>query len=260
MTGIPTAQMSDNRNESDNEAHSIDLFFISETWLKSNVGDDQLIVPGYNLERLERRTRIHGGVCLFSNSKYKTSCLYNLECPNLEVLWVHVRPARLPRGVPCIVTATAYQPPSSDDNEILEYLSASLTQVESSYPGCGLIFAGDFNRLDIKQLCIIYGLKQLVKIPTRRDNNDLVLTNLDSFYLSDSIIAFPPFGLSDHSVIALSPRFRDPKSNQKKVVYKRDMRQSHKAMFGLYLSEIDWSFLDSFESVDVKNQLLTTPF
>ena len=98
------------------ETHSIDLFFISETWLKSNVGDDQLILPGYNLERLDRRIGIHGGVCLFSNSKYKTSRLYNLECPNLEVMWVYVRPARLPRGVSCIVTATIYHPPSSDDN------------------------------------------------------------------------------------------------------------------------------------------------
>ncbi len=123
---------------------------------------------------------------------------------------------------------------------------------------CIVTLAGDFNCLDIKQLCIIYGLKQLVKIPTRGDNTlDLVLTNLDPFYHSDSIIAFPPFGLSDHSVIALSPRFRDPKSNQKKVVYKRDMRLSRKAMFGRYLSEIDWSFLDSFESVEVKNQLFT---
>jgi hypothetical protein len=97
-----------------------------------------------------------------------------------------------------------------------------------------------------------------VKIPTRGGNTlDLVLTNLDPFYLSDSIIAFPPFGLSDHSVIAVSPRLRDPKSNQKKVVYKRDMRPSCKAMFGRYLSEIDWSILDSLKSVEVKNQLFT---
>ena len=73
------------------------------------------------------------GACLFSNWKYKTSRLYNLECPNLEVMWVYVWPARLPRGVSCIVTATIYHPPSSDDNEILEYLIASLTRVESLY-------------------------------------------------------------------------------------------------------------------------------
>ena len=143
------------------ETHSIDLFFISETWLKSNVEDDQLILPGYNLEWLDRRIRNHWGVCLFSNSKYKTSRLYNLECPNLEVMWVFGRPARLPRGVSCIVTATFYHPPSSDDNEILEYPIASLTRVESLSPGCRLILAGDFNCLDIKQVCINFALNNL---------------------------------------------------------------------------------------------------
>ena len=64
---------------------------------------------------------------------------------------------------------------------------------------------------------------------------DLVLTNLNPFYLSNSIIAFPLFCLSDHSII-VSPRFRDPKANQKKVVYKRDMTPLRKAMFGQYLN------------------------
>ena len=95
-------------------------------------------------------------------------------------------------------------------------------------------------------------------IPTRGDNTlDLVLTNLDPSYLSDPIIAFPPFDISDHSVIAVCPRLRDLKPNQKKVIYKSDMRPSRKAMFGTYLSEIDRSFLDSLESVDIKKQLLT---
>ena len=92
-----------------------------------------------------------------------------------------------------------------------------------------------------------------MKTPTRGGNTlDLVLTNLNPFYLSDSIIVFPPFDLSDHSVIPVSHRLRDPKANQKKVVYKRDMTPSRKAMFGQYLSEIDWSFLDSIDSVEVK--------
>ena len=43
------------------------------------------------------------------NSGYKTTRLYSLECQNLEVMWVHVRPARLPRG---LVTAAIYHPPS----------------------------------------------------------------------------------------------------------------------------------------------------
>ena len=148
------------------ETLDIDLFFISETWLKDNVGDNHLILPSYNLERLDRKIGFHGGVCLYYNSGYKKTRLYNLECQNLEVMWIHVRPARLPRGFPCLVTATVYHPPSSDDSEILEYLSTSLTWVESHFPGCEIILAGDFNRLDIKNICINFGLKQIVTIPT----------------------------------------------------------------------------------------------
>ena len=173
-------------------------------------------------------------------------------------MWIHVRPARLPRGFPCLVTATVYHPPSSDDSEILEYLSTSLTWVESHFPGCGIILAGDFNRLDIKNICINFGLKQIVTIPTRGENTvDLVLTNLHPFYQTDSITAYPPFGLSDHSVIAISPRVCDPKSNQKKIVYKRGMRPARKSMFGRYLNEIDWSFLDSPNLIDAKGCYFT---
>ena len=81
------------------ETFDIDLFFTSEIWLKDNVGDNHLILPGYNLERLDRKIGFHGGVCLYYNSGYKTTRLYNLECQNLEVMWVHVRPGRLPAEV-----------------------------------------------------------------------------------------------------------------------------------------------------------------
>ena len=168
------------------------LFFISETWLEDNVGDNHFILPGYNLERLDHEIGFHGGVCLYYNSGYKTTRLYYVECQNLEVMWVHVRPARLPRGFPCLVTAAIYHPPSSDDSEILEYLSTSLTWVY--FPGCGIILAGDFNRLDIKNICINFGLKQIVTVPTRRENTlDLVLTNLHPFYQTDPL---PPIHLS----------------------------------------------------------------
>ena len=86
---------------------------------------------------------------------------------------------------------------------------------------------------------------------------DLVLTNLHPFYQTDSITAYTPIRLSDHSVIAVSPRVRDPKSNQKKIVYKRDVRPSRKSMFGQYLNEIDWSFFDSPNLIDVKSCYFT---
>jgi hypothetical protein len=101
----------------------------------------------------------------------------NLEHPDFEVLYT--RPQRLPRGFPSIITGTVYHPPSSDDKDLLNYLSNSLTEVIGIYPGCGIIIAGDFNRLDINHLCYEFHLKQLVHTPTRGANIlDLVLTNL----------------------------------------------------------------------------------
>ena len=223
----------------------IDLFFITETWLKNTIDDNQVALLGYNLERLNRRIGVHGGVCLFSKIGIRATRLLNLESPTLEVMWVHVRPPRLPRGFPCIVTATTYHPPSADDSELLEYISLTLTCIEGNFPGCGIIIAGDFNQLNVRYLCRNFNLKQLVRVPTRgRNTLDLIITNLHSYYQPETI-SYPPFGLPDHSVIAIEPRFRDPKSNHKKVIYKRNTSPLSIAMFGHYLSQIDWSQLES---------------
>ena len=125
---------------------------------------------------------------------------------------------------------------------MLEYLS---------FPGCGIILAGDFNHLDIKTISRQFQLKQLVHLPTRGTNTlDLVLTNLHSFYPVNAAVLHPPFGLSDHSTIILFPKQREPKPNRKKLIYKRDTRPSRKQIFGRYLSQIDWSVLASDITVE----------
>ena len=66
-----------------------------------------------------------------------------------------------------------------------EYLFQSLQLVESRFPDCALIVAGDFNRLDTKPIERHFRLKQILKIPTRKDTIlDRVLTNLHRFYVA----------------------------------------------------------------------------
>ena len=171
---------------------------------------------------------------------------------------MELRPARLPRGIPCVVAATVYHPPCANDNEMLEYLSKSLTDIEGLFPGCGIIIAGDFNHLNIKNLARQFQLKQLVHLPTRGMNTlDLVLTNLHPFYESNSATSHPPFGLSDHCVITLYPKQRESNPTTKKVIYKRDTRPSRKQMLGNYLNRIDWHLLDQLTSCSEKNDLFT---
>ena len=113
----------------------------------------------------------------------KFKVLEDLHDPDYEVLWVRITPTRLPRSYSSIITGTVYHPPSADTKSMLEYLFKSLTEIEGQYPNCGLLLAGDFNRLDIKSLLRQFKMKQLVHLPTRKDQTlDLIITNLFQHY------------------------------------------------------------------------------
>ena len=178
-----------------------------------------LCIPGYTIIRNDRTTNNHGGVCLyvrdgcFKNHRLEKLCC----CTDHEILWVHLRPARLPRGFSCLIVAVLYHPPGVDIN-IRELLFNSLA--ESIYPNCALIIAGDFNRLDVTRLKRHFHLKQIVKASTLKDAIlDLVLTNLHDYY--DKPQTLPPFGLSDHSTLSVSPLVRKRGAASEKFILKQ---------------------------------------
>ena len=231
----------------------VDLAFITETWLKTTIANTVVDIPGYSIIRRDRMSNDHGGVCLYiteNGSRFKQ--LRELSCcDDHEVLWVQLRPNRLPRGFSSLIVAVVYHPhwAETENSSMREHLFRSLSLAESKCPNCALIVAGDFNRLGIKSLKKHFRLKQIVKKPTRKDAIlDLILTNLHDFY--DDPRHFPPFGLSDHNTIAAEPRTR-VSSRSTKYVFKRDMRASRKAEMGRFLSGMDWpSLFTSFESCE----------
>ena len=100
-------------------------------WLHDCINTNSINIPGYNLIY---KNRHHSGVCTYIRNSIKFKTLNHLHHPDFEVLWVHIRPKRLPRGVPCIVIGTVYHPPSADDNSMTEYLSLSVMSIEGYYP------------------------------------------------------------------------------------------------------------------------------
>ena len=142
---------------------------------------------------------------------------------------------------------------------MLTYLSTTLTTIESQYPGCGILLAGDFNRLNVSRLLAQFKMKQLVRSPTRGDRIlDLVLTNLHQMYDKNGVEILPPFGLSDHNVVLLQPKVRPRQEGpSRKVITKRDTRISRKRELGRYLNSINWSIFDSLESCEDKLELMT---
>ena len=156
-----------------------------------------------------------------------------------------------------VLSGTVYHPPSADDRAILDYLITSLTAIEGLHPSCGVLLAGDFNRLNVNRLWVQFNVKQLVLVPTRAERIfDLIITNIPQFYGKDTLVMYPPFGLSDHSVVVLHAKEWLPNTPGQRTVTKRDTRPSRKNELGRYLSAIHWSIVESAVSSEDKLRLL----
>ena len=134
--------------------------------------------------------------------------LIELQSDEHEVLWLNVRPRRLPRGFSSIIIGVVYHPPGADNESMRDYIRDCLTKIKALHPNCGIIIAGDFNKFDAKNVTRLFHLKHLINFPTRGANKlDQIFTNLSEFYAD--VQRLPPFGLSDHLTIVMPPKVRE---------------------------------------------------
>ena len=126
------------------------------------------------------------------------------------------------------------------DSRTLEPLFAETLSysAESCYPNCGILIAGDFNRLQITRLRNNFQLKQIVHFSTRgRRTLDLILTNISEYYQDP--IERSPFGLSDHASIELQPKERAHVKQPTITIKARDLRPSKRQVMGTYFEAVD---------------------
>ncbi|XP_068737227.1 uncharacterized protein [Montipora capricornis] len=159
----------------------------------------------------------------------------------------------------CIVVANVYHPRTecgASDAEMLSFLYESMSSIEARFPSCGILIAGDFNRLDTSGFQNAFQLKQIVKFPTRGNRTlDPIFTNMKSFYKDP--INRPAFGLSDHITVELHPleRCEHPNGNQR--VMSRDLRETKKIAVSQYLREVDnLSLVQDKDLCEEKTQVL----
>lgn len=147
--------------------------------------DSIVNIQGYKIHRKDRLVQQHGGVCIYLKDGIKYEVPGNLQyCNDHEVRWLKLYPTQLPRGFSCIIFAVVYYPPGSEPQSFIYNLFQSLSTAESRFPNCGLIVAGDFNRLNIGSLQRHLKLKHLVKSATRGQAIiDFILTNIFSRHL-----------------------------------------------------------------------------
>ena len=238
-----------------------DICLFTETWLNESVPDESLNLNGFQLFRRDRVGWEHGGVCMYVRNSIQCNILSDLRNDDHEALWVDIKPRRLPRNFSNIIVGVVYHPPSANDNTMKEYLLSSLESLESKFPNCAIILAGDFNRtlLPISERAFRpFLLNPVVTFPTRGDRTlDQIFTNISSFYAYPS--RMPPFGLSDHYSVLIEANVRDKNLKpQHKTIKARDKRPSKRASLGRFLLQVPWSeFLSAEQTCEQKLQTLT---
>ena len=113
---------------------SVDIGFITETWLKDEIGDSVVEIQGYNI------VYHHGSVCVY----IKNSIMFEIPdmppcCDDHEVLWLKIKPNQLSRGFCCIKITVVYHSPGADHNSFINHLFESMSTDESLFPTCGFI-------------------------------------------------------------------------------------------------------------------------
>ena len=229
---------------------SLDIVVITETWLSPNVNNSAINLNGFSIFRRDRCDgRRGGGVCVYVNDRMPVVHLKELSHPEVESLWLLIKPKRLPRGFNSIILAAIYHPPKSDDRALLTHLIESLDSTLTSYPASAIIIAGDFNQFRHSQICNSFSLKQVVK-QARRGSNILgkIFTNASKFYNVPEIL--PPVGFSDHNSVLIKPLKQCMNSRSTRMV--RDTRSPNRKLVSEALSSINWSPLYKMDSCNDK--------
>ena len=197
----------------------------------------------------------YGGVCTYVNSHILCKRLVDFELPDVESLWLTIRPFRLPRAVSVILLGGVYHPPrnGSDENKILlEHIQNNVDSFLFKHPDGLVVVCGDFNPLSTgitkQQTNLSTGLVQVIKVLTRDSGTlDWCLTNRPRSFSPPKQL--PKIGTSDHYAVLILPR---PESSEKSStissLLKRILRPSKVDVFCRWITQHDWGNLFNLRS------------
>ena len=132
-------------------------------------------------------------MCAYIKSSIPFKVLSDLQDESFESLCNYLRPYKLPLDFSCLIVCVIYHPPANDNNALINHITSKLDLALTKHPNAGVFLVGDFNRCPVSLLLIHFGLKQIVKQPTRKNVTlDLILTNMSDWCNSTSV--FSPIG------------------------------------------------------------------
>ena len=199
-----------------------------------------------------------GGVLIYAHEIFKAA---RLDVPFLteydEIMWVILKPRRLPRKFTGIALCVYYYSPGQTSEyrqAFVEKLQLSSDFVLGKYPSCGIFMMGDANELKLHHLDAGIGLKQLVNFPTTKGGTSLdrISTNMHEFYNIPTTGA--PIGGSYHFSLELNPTCSIKIDYTTTVTISRPITSEGLLTFGQWLSCEKW---EKFQDAKSSNEKAT---
>lgn len=207
---------------------NFDCLAVSETWLKPHITSSEIIIPGYILLRMDRKSKRGGGVGIFLRKgiRYKLMAneLSTIENNDVEQLWIEIflKHKKLTIGV-------AYKPPNVHYSHLIsldDVLSTVFPMSEN------IVLLGDLN-VDLfktssakanflRDIFSNYGLEQIIEDTTRPSSHSLLdiiaLTNKTDVIKTGTVL-LP--NISDHLLVFVCLHI--PKPHMKKVIDRKSV-------------------------------------
>ncbi|XP_072039376.1 polycystin-1-like protein 2 [Amphiura filiformis] len=224
----------------------------TETWLTNDDTDNELIIEGYNLCRLDRIGMQHGGILCYVKDGVVFKEKSNLHDDNIEALWIEIN---LPHTKPLLL-GTVYRVPNSK----VDYID-KLDQVFQNYTSLydDVIIVGDFN-LDlckryeaskVNTLATHSNMKQLIKDYTRITETSKTKIDLAFVTKPDKVSSsgVHNLGLSDHCMIYVIRKNKQIKLPPK-TIKTRSFKKFNADDFIDDMKNINWNDIMNYNDVN----------
>ena len=228
------------------EHKNIHIFGVTETHLTNSFTDDEVSVDGYNLERLDRKCEVYGGVICYIREDLSYERRKDLEIEGIEAIWVEI----FPKKSHSFLLSFMYRPPDSSEYIDPNFVEKLETMIQTAnYENKEAIVAGDLNcdyliadnHKNIKSIFKLNGFKQLINEPTRI--TDGTKTLIDVIYsnnvkkIAESIVI--PSAISDHDIIGISRKLHTEKFQPRKTL-SRNFSKYQPDKFRNDIKSVNW--------------------
>ena len=173
----------------------IDIAVITETHLKQKHSSEVVSIQGYCLHRRDRIGPRGGGVTIYIKDPISGTVINFQDCiKNYELLWITCKHRNLTLAVGAL-----YHPPNPvyDTKTFMAFVEQSVESLAEATDF--IILAGDFNSITPDQITPITGLTNLIKAPTRGENQlDYLFSSPGLF---GNIKVVKSMATTDHSAV-----------------------------------------------------------